>query len=108
VRVHLFQDIDAAKVRGAIAALREDRKRADASMEQGISARTANFYLQALKSFARWAVKERRTIDSAVVCLDPINEMAVRREARHERRALTADELRALLRPRLARRFDSA
>ncbi len=93
-----YIDLDCAKVRAALTKLREEKKREDGSVEtKGISARTANFYLQALKSFATWMVKERRAVENPLLSIEPINDKTVRRDARHERRALTAIELRALL-----------
>ncbi len=60
----------------------------------GISAQTFNFYLQAIKQFCRWAVKDRRIAESPVAHLQGLN---VRTDRRHDRRALTMDELRELL-----------
>ena len=60
----------------------------------GVSAQTFNFYLQAMKQFCRWAVKERRAVESPIAHLDGLN---VKTDRRHDRRALTVNELRNLL-----------
>ncbi len=66
----------------------------DGTTTAGISAQTFNFYLQAIKQFCRWAVKDRRIVESPVSHLQGLN---VRTDRRHDRRALTLDELRELL-----------
>jgi integrase len=62
--------------------------------KRGISAQTFNFYIQAIKQFCRWMVKDRRTTESPVVHLDGLN---VKTDRRHDRRALTVKELIKLL-----------
>ncbi len=58
-----------------------------------ISAQTFNFYLQAVKQFAKWMVRDGRATESPLAHLQGLN---VRTDRRHDRRALTADELRRL------------
>ncbi len=67
---------------------------ADKEGKRGISAQTFNFYLQAVKQFCRWMVKDPRTTESPVVHLDGLN---VKTDRRHDRRAFTVDELCRLL-----------
>jgi len=63
------------------------------SEDRGISAQTLNFYLQAMKQFCRWAVKDRRIAESPIAHLTGVN---VKTDRRHDRRALTTDEMRQL------------
>lgn len=79
-------DISAAKVQNYLAGLRTG--------ENGISAQTFNFYLQAMKQFCRWMVKERRAAESPIAHLDALN---TRTDRRHDRRALSQEELILLL-----------
>jgi integrase len=53
-----------------------------------------NFYLQAIKQFCRWLVKDRRMGDNPLAHLSGGN---VRTDRRHDRRELAEEELRALL-----------
>ena len=62
--------------------------------KDGISAQTSNFYLQAIKQFCRWMVKDRRASESPVEYLDGMN---VKDDRRHDRRNLTIAELSKLL-----------
>lgn len=84
-----YGDISASKVATYLAGLRGDAKE-----KRGISAQTSNFYLNALKQFCRWMVKDRRAFDTPIDHLDCLN---VRLDRRHDRRALTTDELKRLL-----------
>jgi len=61
---------------------------------KGASIQTTNDYLSALKSFGRWLVKDRRTGENPFEHLSGGN---ARVDRRHDRRELTADELRRLL-----------
>ena len=63
-------------------------------LSRGASVQTANFYLQAVKQFARWLVKDRRTGDNPLAHLQGGN---VKTDRRHDRRELTEEELRSLL-----------
>ena len=60
-----------------------------------IGARSFNAYLQAVKSFAGWMVRERRSSENPLKHLKPIN---ARTDRRHVRRALSSEECRRLLR----------
>jgi gluconolactonase len=60
----------------------------------GASVKTCNLYLDAVKSFCAWLVKDRRTADNPLAHLSGGN---VKLDRRHDRRELEADELRRLL-----------
>ena len=85
----VWGDIRAAKVQKALAEMRKDTEK-----KRGISAQTSNWYLQAGKSFCEWLVKEGRAPENPLVHLEGLN---VKVDRRHDRRALTLDECRALL-----------
>jgi len=84
-----YSDIVASRVQQYLADLRRD-----GAERKGISAQTFNFYLQAIKQFCRWMVKDRRASGSPLSPLDGLN---VRTDRRHDRRALTVDECCKLL-----------
>ncbi len=77
-------DISASKVQRYIG----DRKRT------GLSIRSSNFYLQAVKQFLNWMVADNRTAESPVAYLKGQNPKT---DIRHARRALEPDEMRRLL-----------
>ncbi len=77
-------DISASKVQGYLA----DRRRA------GLSVRTSNFHLQAVKQFCRWLVADGRAAENSLAYLQGQN---VKTDLRHERRALSEDELQRLI-----------
>ncbi len=79
-----WPDLSGSRVQGFIAQLRTD----------GRSIQTCNFYLQAVQQFCRWMVRDGRASDSPLAHLRGNN---VRVDRRHDRRAFTHDELRALL-----------
>jgi len=60
----------------------------------GISRQSFNYYLQAVKQFFKWLVQDRRASESPVQHLKGLN---VRTDRRHDRRALSTDEIRRLL-----------
>jgi len=62
--------------------------------ETGLSLQTRNFYLQAVKQFGKWMVLNRRASESLV---DHLKGQNVQTERRHDRRALSIDELRRVL-----------
>lgn len=76
--------ISASRVQGFVGDLRR----------RGMSPQTRNFYLQAIKQFAKWMIEDRRANSSPVAYLKPEN---VRNDRRHDRRALSVSELRRLL-----------
>ena len=60
----------------------------------GLSLQSCNHYLRAAKQFSRWLHRDGRTREDAVAFLKAQN---VATDRRHDRRALTDDELAALL-----------
>ncbi|MCH7592136.1 MAG: tyrosine-type recombinase/integrase [Planctomycetes bacterium] len=83
-RFTYWPDVSASKVQEYIG----DRKR------DGLGAQTCNDYGQAIRQFCRWMVQDGRAPDSPVQHLKGGN---VRTDRRHDRRALSDDELRRLL-----------
>ncbi len=79
-------DIQASQVQRYLAGLRDG--------EDGISAQTFNFYLQAVKQFCKWMVQDQRASESPVGHLQGLN---VKLDRRHDRRALEPDQVRHLL-----------
>ncbi len=77
-------DVSASKVQGYLA----DRRRA------GLSVRSSNFYLQAVKQFCRWLVADGRAAENPLAYLQGQN---VQTDLRHERRALSENELQRLM-----------
>ncbi len=77
-----------------------DHQRADTVDEQGrtvkrgLGAYAFNGYVTALNGFGRWMVREGRVSENLMVGLRKLNP---RTDQRHQRRALTVDELRWLL-----------
>jgi len=90
-----WSDVSASKVMAYLDGLRADALDEKGEVaKRGIGAQTFNFYLAAVKQFCRWMVKDGRASESPVAHLDGRN---VRTDRRHERRALSVDELRRLL-----------
>ena len=83
-----ISDIKASIVQNAIAGLQHDKK------QIALSFQSQNFYLKCCQQFCRWLVQDRRTADSPLQHLKGKN---VRLDRRHDRRALSADEVRRLL-----------
>ncbi len=80
----LMMDVSASKVLGYLA----ERRRA------GLSIRSSNFYLQAIKQFCRWLVADGRVGDNPLAYLQGQNPKT---DVRHARRALSSDELNRLI-----------
>jgi hypothetical protein len=89
-----WSDISSSKVMSYLDGLRADKTDAKGNVKRGMSAQTSNFYLAAFKQFCRWMVRDGRASESPVAHLDGLN---VRADRRHDRRALSVDELRWLL-----------
>src|SRR5262249_45051238 len=81
------------------------RLRQDTEKERGISAQTFNFYLQAVKQFCRWMVKDRR---AAALPPAPLEPPHVQTDPRHDPRGLTPEEPPRLPRAALARTASAA
>ena len=71
-----------------------DGMRTGSEKKPSIGAQTFNFYLQAVKQFCRWAVKDRRALENPLAHLEGLN---VKTDRRRDRRPFTLDELRRLL-----------
>ncbi len=84
-----YSDISATKVQAVLADWR-----ADTEAKRGMSAQTSNFYLSAVKQFCRWMVRHGRAPNNPVDHLEPLN---VDLDRRHDRRALTVNEVKKLL-----------
>ena len=94
--------VSASNVQTFLAGLQEDKRKpnektdqkADVKVEEkikrGISAATFNYYLRDARSFFRWMVRDGRTMENPLEHLQGVN---VRTDRRHDRRALSADEL---------------
>ena len=89
-----WSDIQASKAMVYLGDLRAGRIVTSRRSKQGIGAQTFNFYLGALKQFCSWMVKDRRARENPVTHLDGVN---TRVDRRHDRRALSVDEIRTLL-----------
>lgn len=89
-----WDDISASKLQVFLDKLRKTDK-PDSDEKRGISPQTFNYYLNALKAFCRWMVKDRRAISSPLSHLDVLN---TRVDRRHDRRALGNEDLRKLMR----------
>jgi integrase len=61
---------------------------------RGRSIKTSNLYLDAMKQFVAWLVQDRRMPDNPLAHLSGGN---VKLDRRHDRRTLTADELRSAI-----------
>ncbi len=90
----MWTEISASRLHNHLADLRTDRRKEDDTVERGISAQTFNFYLQAVKQFCRWMVRDGRATESPLMHLQGLN---VKTDRRHDRRALSPDEMRWLL-----------
>lgn len=77
-------DISASKVLRYLA----DRRR------DGLSIKSSNDYLQAIKQLCRWMVQDRRMPDNPLAYLSGLN---VKTDRRHDRRALSTEEIERLI-----------
>lgn len=89
-------DVTAHKVELYLAGLRNQGRLhpAGGKHRKGVSARTSNWYLSAVKIFCKWMVEDGRAPYSPVVPLNPLKWKA---DLRHQRRAYTVDELQRLI-----------
>ena len=87
--------INAELISSALAALRATK----ADGQRGMSVQTSNHYLRAIKQFTRWLRLEKRFIDDPLARLEMLN---VQVDRRHDRRALSEDEVTRLLKVTLA------
>jgi len=89
-----WHDINVAKVEKFLAELRENGSLKHKKKKQGLSISSSNYHLKALKAFCRWMIENGRASDSPILRLKKLN---TKTDQRHERRALSADEVRRLL-----------
>jgi integrase/recombinase XerD len=90
-----WSDIDGQVTEQHLTALRDSKPAKKGKQPTpGISAQTYCFYVQNLKQFGKWMLRNRRAIWNPFANLEAINTETDRR---HDRRALTADERTALL-----------
>ncbi len=88
-------DLSASRVEGALADLREQAAVAEQNGKTDrFGTQTSNHYLSAIKQFARWLVKDRRSAENPLAHLAGGN---VKLDRRHERRELSDEELTWLL-----------
>ena len=83
-RFKCWTDITAVKVENYLKKLRE----------KGISYRRSNAYLMAIKMFTYWMIEAGRASENPLQYLSGLN---VRTDRRHDRRAISVDEIRRLL-----------
>ena len=93
-RFIFISDISASKIQSYLAEKRKSTKKKEGSPKQGISIRTSNFYLQAIKQFCKWMVADNRMAENPIAYLSGQNPNT---DIRHARRALTLDEIEKLL-----------
>src|SRR5262249_4609040 len=88
-------DINGSKVLDYIAGLQKDAPPTGARKKrQQLSLQTLNYYLRSVKQFCRWATRDRRSPDNPLIHLQSWN---ARLDRRHDRRALTMEEINFLL-----------
>ena len=87
-------DVSASRVQTFLAGLREDRKDDAGKIHRGSSAASFNYHLRDCRSFFRWMIRDGRATVNPLEHLQGVN---VKTDRRHDRRALSHDELRELL-----------
>ncbi len=88
-----WTDISASGIQNVLANMRKPTIKNETTVK-GISAKTSNYYLQAVKQFCRWMVQDRRANENPLKHLKQINSKI---EEGRKRRALSPDEIRLLL-----------
>jgi len=83
--IEYIKDLSSAVVSRSLGELRKG----------GASLRTCNSYMQSITSFTRWVWKEKRASYDPLTSLTRFNEAT---DVRHERRAMTSEEVAYLLR----------
>ncbi len=94
----VWPDVSASRVEAFIKTLRQpETPKADAKAKgqrRAITIKTANYYRDAVKSFAKWMVQDRRAPANP---LEHLKNMNPKKDRRRERRALTEDEAKRLI-----------
>ena len=91
---HFWSEVSASRIVAYLGDRRSHQIHNDGKKLSGLSAQTSNFYLQAVKQFCRWMVKDGRASESP---LSHVSGLNVKTDRRHDRRALDVDEIRWLL-----------
>ncbi len=81
-----WTDINPAKVEHCLDGYRQG--------ENPLSAKTANYYLQAARQFVRWGIQRRITSENPLACLKPLK---INKGEAIKRRAMTVEEIQKLL-----------
>ncbi len=89
-----WSEVSASRVMAYLSDLRGDKVDDKGDVKRGVSKQTSNFYLSAVKGFCRWMVRDGRASENPLVHLDPLN---ARTDRRHDRRALSVEEVRWLI-----------
>jgi integrase len=87
-------DVSASEVQSFLAGLRQDRTDGKGNVHRGVGPASFNYYLRDARSFFRWMVRDGRAFENPLAHLQGVNAGT---DKRHERRALSVDELRWLL-----------
>ena len=90
----MIRDINAAAVASWLADQREPTEDKDGNTIPGLSVASSNHYLTAIKGFARWLVKDRRSPDSPLAHL---SRLSGEDDIRRSRRSLSEAEFGRLL-----------
>ena len=88
-------DLNAGKVANWLSDRRKPKKNHDGDVVLGLGIVSSNHHLVALKSFGNWLVRDRRSPENPFAHLSRMN---ARVDVRHERRALSPEELSELIR----------
>jgi hypothetical protein len=90
-----IEDLSASAAAEWLAEQRDEKLAKDGeTVKAGMSIQTSNYHLTHLKGFVRWMVRDRRMKSNPFEHLQGGN---IRTDRRHDRRELTADELRKIL-----------
>ena len=87
-------DLNAGRVSGWLADRRKPKTDKEGNVIDGLSVASSNHHLVAMKSFGNWLVKDRRSPENPFAHLSRLN---ARVDVRHERRALSIDDLSRLI-----------
>ena len=94
-RFEKIGDISASKVQAFVSELRKVIRRKKTVVDGGpLAPQTRNHYLQSIKQFTRWLVRDHRTDDNRLAHVPKFN---VETDRRHDRRPLSVDEFRRLI-----------
>ena len=89
-RFEKLADLNAGRVGNWLSDRRKPKKSSDGDVVLGLGIASSNHHLVALKSFGNWLVRDRRASENPFAHLSRMNAKV---DVRHERRALSADEM---------------